>query len=105
MISFDVVSPSTNMPLEDTINIILRRIDERKKKIVADIPRCEMYELITLYTKNVHFTFNNKVSIQNHGVAMGSPFELVLINIFIVEIETFLIPNLSSTLSSLETFC
>ena len=64
-----------------------------------------MYELITLYTKNVHFTFNNKVSIQNHGVAMGSPFELVLINIFIVEIETFLIPNLSSTLSSLETFC
>ena len=33
MISFDVVSPSTNMPLEDTNNIILRRIDERKKKL------------------------------------------------------------------------
>ena len=33
MISFDVVSPSTNMPLEDTINMILRRIDERKKKL------------------------------------------------------------------------
>ena len=60
-----------------------------------------MHELTNLCTKNVHFTFNNKIYIQNDGVAMGSP---VLANIFMVDLETTLISNLISKLSSLERF-
>lgn len=102
MVSFDLVSLFTNVPLEDKINIILRIYG--KKQILVDIPRCEMHELINLCTKNVHFTFNNKIYIQNDGVAMGSPLDTVLANIFMVELETTLISNLSSKLSSLERF-
>ena len=102
MMSFDLVSLFTNVPLEDKINITLRIYG--KKQILVDIPRCEMHEFINLCMKNVHFTFNNKAYIQNDGVAMGSPLDPVLANIFMVELEITLISNLSSKLSSLERF-
>ena len=95
MVSFDVLSLFTNMPLEDTISVILRRIYE-KKEIVTDIPKLDM--------KNVHFTFNNKIYIQNDGKAMGSSLGPLLANIFVVELETALIPYLSSKLSSWSRF-
>ena len=38
MVSLDVVSLFANVPLEDTINITLRRIYE-KKEIATDIPK------------------------------------------------------------------
>ena len=64
-----------------------------------------MHELINLCTKNVHFMFNNKIYLENDSVAMGSPLDLVIANTFMVELETTLIPNLSSKLSSLGMFC
>ena len=83
MVSFDVVS----------INIILRRIYE-KKEIITDIPKSEMRALLYLCTKNIHFTFSNKIYIQN-GVAMSSSLGPVLANVFMVELESAVIPNLS----------
>ena len=52
----------------------------------------------------MHFTFNNEIYIQNDGAAMGSPLEPVLANVFMVEFENTLFPNLSSTLSSWRCF-
>ena len=46
-----------------------------------------MCELLYLCMKNVHFTFNNKIYIQNDGLAMGSPLGLVLTNISEKEID------------------
>ena len=95
--SFDVISLFTNVPLEDTINIILRKVYV-KKEIVSNISSREMHELPYLRTKNVHFMFNNKIYIQNDGVVMGSPLGSALANIFMVELEATLIANLSSKL-------
>ena len=47
-----------------------------------------MKNLLTLCTKNVHFTFNNEIYIQNDGVAMGSPLGLIVAGNFKVELET-----------------
>ena len=44
-----------------------------------------------LWTKNVYFTFNNKIYIQNDDAAMGSPLGPVLAKVFMVELETALI--------------
>ena len=95
MVSFDVASLFTDVPLEETIEIILKRI-YISKEITTDIPKQKMKELLILCTKNVHFTFNNETYIQVNGVAMGSPLGPVLANIFMIELEISVIPNLSN---------
>ena len=93
MVSFDVVSLFTNVPLDETIDIIIKRIYD-KKEINTDIPKKEMRELLYLCTKNAHFTLNNKTYLQVDGVAMGSPLGPVLANIFMAELERNIIPTL-----------
>ena len=84
MVSFKGESLFTNVPLEETIEIILKRI-YINKEITADILKQEMKKLLILYTKNVHFTFNNETCIQVDGVPMDSPLGPVLANIFMFE--------------------
>ena len=43
----------------------------------------------------MHFSFSNNIYIQIDGVAMGSPSGPVLANIFIVELESLLVPKLN----------
>ena len=64
MVSFDVASLFTNVQLEETTEIILKRTYVNKK-ISTDISKQEMKELLILCTKNVHFTFNNETYIQD----------------------------------------
>ena len=56
MVSFDVKSLFTNVPLNRTIDIILKRISE-KNETVTPITKNEIKEMLILCTKNVHFTF------------------------------------------------
>ena len=70
MVSFDIKSLFTLVPLK-TIEITLERIYHRKE-IVTILTKDEMKNLL-LCTKNVHFTFNNEIYVQNHGVPMGLP--------------------------------
>ena len=53
-----------------------------------------MKEVLLLCTKNVHFTFNGQIYIQVDGVAMGPPLAPLLADIFMIELERSLIPNL-----------
>ena len=59
MVSFDVAVMFTNVSLEETIEIILKRIHVNKET-TTDIPKQKMNELLILCTKNVHFIFNNE---------------------------------------------
>ena len=93
-ISFDVKSLYTYVPLDFTINVILRGI-YNENEIHTNIKRSEMKELLLLCTKNVHFTFNNDIYQQCDGVAMGSPLEPVTAGIFMVELERTLLPRLT----------
>ena len=51
MVSFDVMSLFTKSPLEETINISIKRIYD-ENKINTNIPKQEMKELLYLCTKN-----------------------------------------------------
>ena len=54
-----------------------------------------MKELLFLCTNNVHFTCNGQIYIQVEGIAMGYPLAPLLADIFMIELERSLIPNLS----------
>ena len=71
MVSFDVTSLFTIVPLDETTEIILRRV-YIDQEINTNIPKKEMKELLHLCIKNVHFIFNGEIYIPIDGVAMGS---------------------------------
>ena len=63
-----------------------------------------MKELLTLRTKNVHFTFDNQVYHQNDGVAEGSPLQTIHAGIFMVELETWSISTLGNMILNWKRF-
>ena len=73
MVSFDVVSLFTSVPLDETIDIIIKRIYD-KKEINTDIPKIEMRKLLYRCTKNACFTFNSKAYLQVDGLTGRSSF-------------------------------
>ena len=83
----------TSILLDKTMEIILRRIYNCNETI-TQIPKKVMKELFLLFTKKVHFGYSNEIYQQIYGVAMGSPLVPVLAGIFIVELETSVIPTL-----------
>ena len=76
MVSFDVRSLFTNVPLDDTIDHICSIIDFDK----FPINKKTLKTLLSLACKNVLFQFDDKLYIQNDGVAMGSKLAPTLAN-------------------------
>ena len=72
LVSFDVTSLFTNVPLDDTINVILRKI-YKDRLVKTKFKRAEMKEVLELCTKELHFSFNGKMYKQVDGVVMGNP--------------------------------
>ena len=97
IISFDVKSLFTNVPLDKTIQIILHKVYV-EKKIKTLIPKPILKELLLLCTKHLHFSFNGEIYIQIDGVAMGSPLGPLLANIFMISLEEKVLPKVSSYL-------
>ena len=59
-IAFDVTSLFLNVPLDETIAIMLR--------IDTSIPKHEIKDFLYLRTKNVHFALNGEIYVQIDGV-------------------------------------
>ena len=97
MVSFDVVSPFTNVPLDTNIEIILKRI-YGNNQINTSITKKEMKEVILLCTMRVHLTFDDKTYVQTNGMTMGSQLYQVLPRIFLAQLENDLIHTLSEHL-------
>ena len=82
MSSFDVKSLFTNVPIEETIQICL---DVLYRSAGIEEPILE--KLLLKCTRDVEFSFNDKMYRQVDGVAMGSPLGPVLANIFLGHCE------------------
>ena len=92
MASFDVESLFTNVPLDETTNIILDNIDnERIKQYGLDKNILE--KMLNIATKDSVFTFDNKLYSQIDGVAMGSPLSCCYANTFLCFWETIWLNN------------
>jgi hypothetical protein len=81
MTSFDVSSLFTNIPVEETINIICEHATD------ISIPVEDLRMLLRLCTKNVQFRFDGKLYRQIDGIGMGSPLGCLFADIFMSQIE------------------
>ena len=81
MASFDVTNLFTNVPLDETINIILDLLFAEIDS-VNGMDRNQFKSLLEIATKDIMFYFNGKLYKQIDGVAMGSPLGPTLANIF-----------------------
>ena len=89
-VSYDVASLFTNVPLEKTINIILKAVYV-EKVINNTIKRNTMRKLIKGTCKKTAFVFGNEIYKTIDGVSMGSPLAPVLANIIMTELESTII--------------
>ena len=92
-----MVSLFTSVPLDYTIKLILDKI-YRDKRIETKLSKKEMKKLLETCTKEMHFSFNGEIYRQVDGVAMGSPLGPVIANIFMVELERTIVPQLEGTI-------
>ena len=80
LISFDITSLFTNIPLSEAINFAISLIFENNLDI--KFTKCELRKLFRIATSETHFAFNGSIFDQIDGVAMGSPLASVLANLF-----------------------
>ena len=80
LVSFDVESLFTNIPLNETINIAVDLILENEPSL--KMSRKQLVQLFNFATSKSHFSFKDELFDQIDGVAMGSPLGPVLANVF-----------------------
>jgi hypothetical protein len=104
MVSFDVKSLFTNVPLAFTINLILDKIyptclcvcknESRSQLCEKCRKRTDFATLLRVATSETHFIFDGKMYIQHNGVAMGAPLAPVIADIFMSHMEQALMNQL-----------
>ena len=87
MASLDVDTLFTNIPLDETIDIYVKKLFKTLDTLVKGISKNGFRHLLYLATKESFFTFNNKFSIQVDDVAMDSLLGPMLANIFLSHYE------------------
>ncbi|KAL5260760.1 hypothetical protein ACHWQZ_G010797 [Mnemiopsis leidyi] len=89
MVSFDVQSLFTNVPLDETIKICLDRLYRSSNPDIVPptLPENVIKGMIEICLKDNTFVFNQKVYYQVDGVAMGNPLGPLFANIFMAHLE------------------
>ena len=86
LVSFDVVSLFTNIPVDETIqmaaDLVYRENSSNKPKYGKDV-----FIKLCKFATQGHFLFDNKIFKQVDGVSMGSPLAPTLANLFLSEME------------------
>ena len=86
MTSFDIQSLYTNFPLEETINICVEKLFEKSTK-VNSLTKESFWSLLELAILESFFIFEGKYYKQKDAVAIGSPMDPTLVNVFLCHFE------------------
>ena len=88
LISLDVKSLYTNVPLKEAIDIALRNLYEQVEP--PSIARKTMKKLLNMAVSQVHFKCNETWYVQKNGLAMGASLAVILANLWLKQYETAL---------------
>ncbi|CAF1555336.1 unnamed protein product [Rotaria magnacalcarata] len=94
MISFDIESLFTNIPVQETIEIICNKLYCTDPKIRPYIPEHYFRKLLKFATTGTHFLFNKKYYEQCDGISMGTPLATIFSEIFMGYFEEINLPRL-----------
>ena len=83
MASLDVDVLFTNITLDETNDICIKKLFKTPDTLVKGISKNDFRDLLNLATKFRCVRFNNKFYIQVDDAAMGSPLGPILANIFL----------------------
>ena len=86
MCSFDIDSLFTNVPLEETVEIVIKNVFGRKRKINR-LNKSDFRDFLKLTTMGTVLYFNGNYYKQSDGVAMRFPLGAALANVFLCHHE------------------
>ena len=90
LVSYDVTALFTNVPLDETINILVNKAfadDWFNETYGLNLQKDQLVKLLQIATSNQLFQFDGQLYEQMDGVAMGSPFGPLMANIFMCHLE------------------
>ena len=97
MVSFDVVSLFTNVPLTETINLIADYVYAETNDSIPPFTKDIFIKLMNLTTKGLFLYKEDVLYQQIDGVTMGSPLGPTLANFFMANLENKLLQKESDT--------
>ena len=83
MVSFDVVSLFTCVPIDEALKVIEQRLNEDETLMErTSIPVEDICALTELCLKSTYFQYQDQFYEQIEGAAMGSPLSPIIANIY-----------------------
>ena len=98
IVTFDTISLFTDVPLDRTIWLLFKNKFE-KHEVYTNVAKQEIDDMLMLWSKNFHFTFNEGTYKQTVGLAMRFPIGPVFANISMVKLENIIVQSLWKYLS------
>ena len=92
MISFDISSLYTNVPVNETINILCNKAFSTGPTF-SGFNESQFREMQSLIFDNTFFLFNDSLYKQTDGLDMGNPLAPALANIFLCNLEQQIFDN------------
>jgi len=93
LISLDVVSMFTNIPINLALESVSRRWDQIKGG--TNIPRGEFINAVKIILDSTFFSFNNMIYKQKFGIPMGSPLSPIIADMVMENLEVRVLGNLN----------
>ena len=100
MVSFEVVSLFTNVPLAETIELVIERLHENNNSSAIPFEKRVFRQLMFMATQGL-FMYNDKLYKQIDGMTMGSPLGSTLANFFLGCLEEKIFENNCNVVSKL----
>ena len=88
MVSFDVESLFTNVPVDAAVQAALQRLENDPS--LADrttLTPAQIADLLTFVLRSTYFQYNGSIYEQKDGAAMGSPVSAVIANLYMESFE------------------